>query len=843
MEKWKLLAAVLVTFFFAGFAAADAYVYEDFEYYTVGGEGSEVDGDLWWNWARYGVGDGNPFLNGYVDDVIKYEGNKSMRLDAPLTDHNTTGYFPTDADWGVQIRDDYTTVDVSAYNVMTAMVRAGKNSSITGCSLTVRDASWENIGVGDAISVPNDGNWHKVIVILNGTGSKSAMEIVLPFFTITPGSTGSQLWIDNITFDNMLLADDLLDVNGVYGNAGGSTQYTFRMTEQPDVDVTFTLTPPAELNLGAGFGAPVALTFTNGNWNVWQTITVQIAPSINGTFKVNSSISSTNSYYDNAVDGGFNIQVLVSKYGAPYVISESTPTWIGGDALELSNGIIAAYLWDVNDVLNPDWVEWAPDATGGPAYAEVTFDLGYAKDVNSIVIYHEGLYYPAGIFEVSFSTDGVNYSEPIEQDSINGYFISKTRINVNPVVNARYVKLIAKCIDDDPANWFFLSEVQFNVPFVPPVPPYYTIDTANIPLGDFTDPEEKKLMDGVINYFTDSLNWVYFNDEEGTGYDSAILYANFGEIKKFSNLSLNYWTGWGVLAPSEVILSFSNDGINYGTPISLSGWYTGEGGGNTDAKQFPEQQGQYVKIEIVKDAADPYCLRIGEVILSNRPQITYTIDSTTPPWGKTTEEPSDIAYENGLVPLNFGDLTNNYIPKLAGPYYDRDWVEWAPDQLGQPAYALITFDLGLIQRVKNVGIVYLSQFYNMPSPGGIEVAYSTDNINYSSFVDTGAEFLNRTEVTICKSVFDLPDTDARYVKLKIKCADDDAGNWFFISEVKFNTYLSDFDDNQVVDFEDLQKLCSQWLTTTANPSADIAGYDGQVNFLDFAEFAKEWIIQ
>jgi hypothetical protein len=54
---------------------------------------------------------------------------------------------------------------------------------------------------------------------------------------------------------------------------------------------------------------------------------------------------------------------------------------------------------------------------------------------------------------------------------------------------------------------------------------------------------------------------------------------------------------------------------------------------------------------------------------------------------------------------------------------------------------------------------------------------------------------------------------------------------------------ADFDDDCDVDFADLKTLTLQWLDVPGEPSADIApaGGDGIVNFLDFAELAKDWI--
>ena len=97
-----------------------------------------------------------------------------------------------------------------------------------------------------------------------------------------------------------------------------------------------------------------------------------------------------------------------------------------------------------------------------------------------------------------------------------------------------------------------------------------------------------------------------------------------------------------------------------------------------------------------------------------------------------------------------------------------------------------------------------------------------------------------SSVHIYNTVFALPETQARYVQLKIHCRNDDVGNWFFISEVKFNVFTGDLNDDGVVDYKDLDTLADQWLQTGSSLSANIAGNDTIVNFKDFAAFAAQW---
>ncbi len=56
---------------------------------------------------------------------------------------------------------------------------------------------------------------------------------------------------------------------------GGATDtYTILLESSPTADVTITVTPDAQTDLGAGAGAPVQRVFTTGNWSVAQVVNV-----------------------------------------------------------------------------------------------------------------------------------------------------------------------------------------------------------------------------------------------------------------------------------------------------------------------------------------------------------------------------------------------------------------------------------------------------------------------------------------------------------------------------------------------------------------------------------------
>ncbi|NIU06024.1 MAG: DUF2341 domain-containing protein [Gammaproteobacteria bacterium] len=86
----------------------------------------------------------------------------------------------------------------------------------------------------------------------------------------------------DVTPATVAIADN--DTPGVtIAESGGSTNvteggaadtYTVVLDSQPTADVTVTLTPDGEIDLGAGAGNAITLTFTATNWNVPQTVNV-----------------------------------------------------------------------------------------------------------------------------------------------------------------------------------------------------------------------------------------------------------------------------------------------------------------------------------------------------------------------------------------------------------------------------------------------------------------------------------------------------------------------------------------------------------------------------------------
>jgi hypothetical protein len=331
MKDLRVVFVMLLSLVFVCLVKADApLVWDNFESYVVGMEGTGENGDLelvWWHFPP-----DTCYLKAYVDDAVKYSGSKSMKLVSPL--RNGTAVSLT-GDWGVNY--GFNPADVSAYNVVTAMVRIDENSSITTCSLVVRDQVEGNVSHEPQTdySVPHDGQWHKITTRLDGPGDKQLAERVLLFFGITPGvsETIPQMWVDDIKFERVPEVNDFLqiDVNGPAAHKGSVVKYSFVMKQQPTANVTFTIDPDSKLNFGNGYGVERTLVFTPADWNIRQ----EIAVDVNGTgydYHVPSAIvpfvvdaESADLEINDALPLQYDVKIY-GKYSAPYVISPDTPT-------------------------------------------------------------------------------------------------------------------------------------------------------------------------------------------------------------------------------------------------------------------------------------------------------------------------------------------------------------------------------------------------------------------------------------------------------------------------------------------------------------------------------------
>jgi len=117
-----------------------------------------------------------------------------------------------------------------------------------------------------------------------------------------------------------------------------SDSYTVVLNSQPTANVTVTVDPDAQTNVGAGSGAPIALSFTTANWSTPQTVIVTAVDDAVAEGTHNSTITHIAASADSGYNGltganviasitdndtaGVNVQIS----GGTTVISETGPT-------------------------------------------------------------------------------------------------------------------------------------------------------------------------------------------------------------------------------------------------------------------------------------------------------------------------------------------------------------------------------------------------------------------------------------------------------------------------------------------------------------------------------------
>jgi len=201
---------------------------------------------------------------------------------------------------------------------------------------TAAAVDWSlKIACYDALDLLDPAN----LVVLSENRYQSATPAVWERFTITwdsdsaPQYVGRKLAViltsatDNVILDNTSLKENYIILTETDGatvvseraSLGNTDTYSFVLSRQPASDVTITATPPADaesVDLGAGFGVPVTLTFTAANWQTPQTITVTAIDdlTVEGKTPRNYTISHTASSSDPYFSGSElkNVKVAVS---------------------------------------------------------------------------------------------------------------------------------------------------------------------------------------------------------------------------------------------------------------------------------------------------------------------------------------------------------------------------------------------------------------------------------------------------------------------------------------------------------------------------------------------------
>jgi hypothetical protein len=153
------------------------------------------------------------------------------------------------------------------------------------------------------------GVWERFYVVWN---SASAPEYVGKKLAVILSSTLDGVIMDNSTLNKnfiLLTETDGSTVVSERASMGNTDTYSIVLTRKPTADVTITATPPADaasIDLGAGAGVPVVLTFTSADWDTPQSITVTaIDDAVNEgktpkTYVISHSAASSDAYFGGA---------------------------------------------------------------------------------------------------------------------------------------------------------------------------------------------------------------------------------------------------------------------------------------------------------------------------------------------------------------------------------------------------------------------------------------------------------------------------------------------------------------------------------------------------------------
>lgn len=194
--------------------------------------------------------------------------------------------------------------------------------------------------------------------------------------------------------------------------------------------------------------------------------------------------------------------------------------------------------------------------------------------------------------------------------------------------------------------------------------------------------------------------------------------------------------------------------------------------------------------------------------------------------------------------LHSGDPTwlNWHYPLYYNPMYGRY-------QIGEPGFDLIKSDdpNRMLQRTANIDyqiviecISIKAGFIAKNSALGIELNEAGDTINHSSLSDTHLHLEYRASAPS-------GGTDLQWITYIIY---DQLGRYeqsepFSLVFVK-DPLAGDLVIDGTVDISDLAEFCYYWLQDNGSKSNDYyertdSNRDGQVNFLDFASFASNWL--
>ncbi len=174
---------------------------------------------------------------------------------------------------------------------------------------------------------------------------------------------------------------------------GPADSYQIVLNTLPTSDVTITITPDSQVDLGAGAGMAVALTFTPANYNLPQTVTatafddanvegnhtstiIHAASSSDPTYNAIAIASVVAAIVDNDIAPTPQIVISELMYDPASALSNREAEWI--EVVNVGTAIVDLTNWLFDD---EDATNWAPIPSGtmlAPGQVAVFVDAGFS---------------------------------------------------------------------------------------------------------------------------------------------------------------------------------------------------------------------------------------------------------------------------------------------------------------------------------------------------------------------------------------------------------------------------------------------------------------------------------
>jgi hypothetical protein len=324
----------------------------------------------------------------------------------------------------------------------------------------------------------------------------------------------------------------------------------------------------------------------------------------------------------------FSIPIAINSYsyssggGQPYSAYPDTGT------KELTNGISPpAVLSDAG---------WVGFLNSSPV---IVFDFGTVQAADVVKISYFYGYASVGApasADISFSSDGVNYSTPVHFTGFTGGTTGGSATNTVYITvsgSGRYMKVIST----KQYTWQMLGEICAESY------PAYTYDASTKPDNSYLD-SSSELLDGYYPVTQTGTPW---GDAGWVGWlnKHAIIYFDLGTVKEVGSLQIYYFYGsGGIASPLAADISFSDDGVTYSNTIQ-HGAFLEPAGSYTALEVISTGNitARYVKVDVTPDGQ---WLFLGEIYFPNESRATLlnavhktmTIDGQISDWSTVPEQ-------------------------------------------------------------------------------------------------------------------------------------------------------------------------------------------------------------